>query len=327
MRLRVWTTSTIIALGLSLTNVAAALTPGVAVDDATEKQRDNAKKSYIEGIEALDAGDNEKALELFTLSYGTVASPNSQLMVGRVLVKLGRQTEAYREFAAVLEKAKRLAETEEKYAATAEAAQKEIDDLSSKLAFVKVQPGTRVSIDDREIPSGDIGAPLPYEPGTVTVAMTHSDGSQSSTELTLAAGQTSELTAAPPPKSEPPPAPPPPPVVKQEGVPKRTLAYVSGAIGVVGLATFGAFTYLHDPARNREGCTQGFCPETTISNAKVSGAYQSLAFAGLGIGVVGLGTGAYLFFSSEPATEEQTPPGPSASVAVGPSSVMVHGTF
>lgn len=330
MKFRIWALCSIVAVGLSLTPVAAAMTPGVAVDDATKKQRESAKKSYVEGLDALDKGDNEQALQLFTLSYGTVASPNSQLMVGRVLVKLGRELEAHREFLAVLNKAQKLAETDEKYAATAEAAQKELEDLNTKLAFVKVQPGTRVTIGDREVPPAELGEPIPQRPGSVTVVMTHADGTQTTRELELAAGQTGEVTAAPPPppESEPAPAPAPAPVVEQQGVSKRTLAYVSGAIGVVGLATFGAFTVLHDPDRNHEGCQQGFCPETTISNAKVSGSYQSLAFAGLGVGIVGLGTGAYLFFTSEPTTEEQPPPAaPKADIAVGPGSIIVHGTF
>jgi hypothetical protein len=179
------------------------------------------------------------------------------------------------------------------------------------------------------VAAADVGEPLAFKPGAVTVVMTHADGTQTTHELQLAVGQTGEVTAAPPPaaKSTPAPAPAPAPVVRQEGVSKRTLAYVSGAIGVVGLATFGAFTYLHDPQKNREGCTQGFCPETTISNAKVSGSYQSLAFAGLGVGVVGLATGAYFFLTSEPSTEEAPPVQPSTGVAVGPGSVVVHGTF
>mgnify|MGYP002030519275 CR=1 FL=1 len=65
-----------------------------------------ASVAYSVGVQFLNRGDYEKALEQFRRSYSVVASPNSQLMVARALALLNRKAEAYQVAERVIEQAR-----------------------------------------------------------------------------------------------------------------------------------------------------------------------------------------------------------------------------
>src|SRR4030095_6450156 len=90
---------------------------GVLPADASEQQKRSAQSAYKDGAGFLDEGDLERALEAYRRSYDTVASPNSHLMIARVLVLRGDLVAGYLELERVEDEAKRLA-----YAAAATAA-------------------------------------------------------------------------------------------------------------------------------------------------------------------------------------------------------------
>src|ERR1700690_4586587 len=78
---------------------------GASVDEATKEQLKAATQYYDRGVEAMDADKFAEALKQFQQSYDTVNSPNSHMMVGRTLVKLGRLPEAYRELTQTIQQA------------------------------------------------------------------------------------------------------------------------------------------------------------------------------------------------------------------------------
>ncbi len=309
-----------------------ALGEGASVMHATKKQKAQASKLYRNALEAFDAKDFETALGLLQQSYNTVASPNSKLVIARTLVQLGRAAEAYKQLEEAVELAHALAKADDKYEKTAESAKKELDDLSQKVALVTVLPGSEVSIAGQKIEPADWGRPQPLAPGKVKLVVKRSDGEQTERELSVVAGERTEVSAAPPPPEKPveakaapaaatTPSPAPP---EPDTVPKRTLAYVSGALGLAGAGTFVAFTLLNRSNDDREGCDELTCPASTLDAAEKSSSYQTLAFVGLAVGVLGLGTSTYLF-----ATSESSPPNehPVATLGVGPGGVRVQGTF
>lgn len=322
----------IAAACVALTWVPTAQAEGASVVHATKAQKNKASDTYRDALAAMEAKKYEEALKLLEESYNTVASPNSLLLKARALVQLGRKVEAYRELETAITLARELSKAEEKYAQTAESAEKELAELTKAIALVTVKPSASVTVGDRELGASEWNQPEPFEPGKLKVTISHAGGATSTQELDLRAGQTVEVSTAPPApsapaKAEPPPAPSPAPAEPPgpDTVHKRTLAYVSGGIGIAGVATFAAFTYLNASGDDENsGCALQLCPEGNLDIAGQNSSYQTLAFVGLGVGIVGLATGAYLYFTSSPEPPNEQP---MADVTIGPGRVMLHGRF
>jgi hypothetical protein len=296
---------------------------------ASNAQRQQASKAYRAALEAIDAKKFDEALALLQESYEAVASPNSLLLKARTLVLMDRPVDAYRELQAALELAEQLAKVEEKYAQTAESARKDLDEVKKKIALVSIEPPASVRVGESDVPVSDWAKPLPMPPGKAKVTVKHAGGQQTTEELELKAGESKQVSTAAPEAPPPAPAPvkaapPAPPAPSPDGVQRRTLAYVSGAIGLAGAGTFAAFTVLGKSEDGREGCAASVCPESTVVSAEKSSSYQTLAFVGLGVGVIGLCTSAYLFATSSSEAPEERPV---TDVAIGPGQVMLFGKF
>jgi len=321
----------LVALGATLALAQSARAEGASVVHATKAQKTKATDSYKDALAAIEAKKYEEAIKLLDKSYNTVASPNPLLLKARALVQLGRRVEAYHQLEAAITLAQELAKSDEKYAATADSAQKELTELKKAVALVSVKPAASVSLGPTQLAASDWNRPQPFEPGKLKVTITQAGGATTTQELDLKAGQVVELPTAPATPtasatSAPAPVAAPPPVVSSDSdsVNKRTLAYVSGGIGVAGLATFGVFLYLNSASDDEHaGCALDLCPESNLDTAGAKGSYQTLAFVGLGIGVVGLATGTYLYLTSGAAPSEQ----PVADVTVGPDRILLHGRF
>jgi len=320
------------ALGATLAIAQGARAEGASVVHATKAQKTEATDSYKDALAAIEAKKYEEAIKLLDKSYNTVASPNPLLLKARALVQLGRRVEAYHQLEAAITLAQELAKSDEKYAATADSAQKELTELKKAVALVSVKPSASVSLGATQLAASDWNRPQPFEPGKLKVTITQAGGATTTQELDLKPGQVVELPTAPPTpqaaaaKSEPAPVTAPAPVQASasDSVDKRTLAYVSGGIGIAGLATFGVFLYLNSAADDEHaGCALDLCPESNLDTAGAKGSYQTLAFVGLGIGVVGLATGTYLYLTSGAAPSEQ----PVADVTIGPDRILLHGRF
>ncbi len=322
-------------LGVALLVSTTAWAAGVSVANASAEQLEEAKAPYLAGVEAMEAGRYAESLEQFRRSYEVVASPNSRLMLGRALVKLGRLVEAYREFEGTAEQASELASSQQKYEKTALSARHELDDLKADLAFVRVMPGAQVRIGGRLIPADSWGSPQPVTAGTVEVEITASDGRQLIKQLSLEPGLTRELTAELPlstrggdggaQKDEP--------AEEEEvsaapagagsGIPRKTVGYAVGAVGVVGAVTFIGLTIAAESkfGNLKQNCVRDGCPVEAVDNAKTKSTMLGVGYAGLGIGIVGLGVGTYLVLTDNPRSKSST------ALHVGPSSVSLVRRF
>ena len=108
-------------------------------------------------------------------------------------------------------------------------------------------PTTKLRCDDTEIGTASLGVPLPVDPGLHVVHAEAAGRAPSSTEVTLAEGETRAIDVAPgppvapPPESTPPPAPAPglaPPSAPESGRSAsglRVTGWVIGTVGFVGL--------------------------------------------------------------------------------------------
>ena len=310
----------------------APFAQAASVEEATKGQLKLATEYYDRGVEAMDADKFTEALTQFPKSYDTVASPNSHLMVGRALVKLGRLPEAYRELTQTIQQATRTGVPQKKYKKTLETAQKELDDIKGKLAYVTLRQGTRVQIQGRSVESTSWQEPQAVTPGTVLVEVRYPDGRQLTRQLTLKPGETSDFEIAPPPTSATatvPGAPTPvtPAALTSErgatGMSRKTAGYVFGAVGVVGVGAFVGFGLIgassYSNAKN--DCTTLGCPESSVNKEGSKGLMKGIGYAGLGIGILGLGAGTWLILSGDSKSAATT------SLQIGPSGLQLAHRF
>ena len=281
---------------------------GVAVEKATKAQLGAATAYYERGVTAMDAGKVDEALQLFQKSCAEVDSPNSHMMLGRALAKLGRLSEAYRELTKSIEQAANPATTQKKYKKTVEAAQNELSDVKTKLAFVTVKPGASVLIRGQDEPLSGAQEPQPVMPGVVVLDVTFSDGRKTSQQLTLKAGERSEIVVQAQPAAVPsqlatsgamasPVAEPAP----TSGLSRKTVGYIFGAAGVVGVGAFVGFGILGAShyGNTKADCTAQTCPESAVNHEGSKALFQGIGYTGLGVGIVGLAAGAWLLLSHD----------------------------
>ncbi len=298
-----------------------------APDEASVKK---AQTLFLKGSDLYKAKKYDQALEQFRASYDAVPSPNSHLFIARCLNDMGRHTEAYLEFDKVVEEADERAKTEERYAPTRDTARTERDDVGRKIALVTVNvagaaPGTTVQIGSTTVPQERWGKPFPVEPGTVEVSAQSGGAQVAQQSLTLAAGDTRDvsLSAAPAPTADT-------GSTSGKKPPYRTLAYVAGGVGVVGLGMFTAFGLMSQSTYSnlKDQCGEGPCPASFADDVSAGKTQQTVANLGLALGIVGAAAGATFFVLSlkQPKADEGQPAA-TAKIVVGPSYAGIHGQF
>jgi hypothetical protein len=315
-------------------------TTGVAFDEAKAMQTMKATQAYQVGVKHLDAKEYDQALASFHESYGVVKSPNSRLMVVRVLLEMGDPVAAYREALLTMVETKEAAKKAKKYEKTIEAVQQETDAIRQKIALVTVTVSdapedASLTINGQEVDGASWGSAMPFEPGQLELVLTTGDGSQKTT-LKAEAGGEHAVTLSPP-NAAPAPAPEAAPEVDTssgyEGPDRRVMAYIAGGVGLLGFVGFGAFGLLSNGQFDRldSGCDDpDFCDEDLEDEADLGSTYQTVANVSLVVGIVGVAGGAGLFlwdvFDPAPADgADARNSGP--RVSVGPGSVSLSGAF
>jgi hypothetical protein len=294
-----WQGSIIAAvLGLvTLTASAQALAQGANVELATAAEKRSATADYRAGMKAFEEKKIETALELFRKSYATVASPNSGLMIARSLVDLGHLSEGYQQLEQVTELANALARGNPKYKTTADAAQKELEELKPKVALLTVTVPVAVAVNDVSVPAVQWGKPLALPPGTATVRLRAGDQNREQRVTLSPGGEQSIALSLPQPQAAAPVAAAPPPATANNT--GRTLGYVALGVGAVGLGVSTAFLLLNQGKLDdiKDNCRGTECP-AIADDVDASRSGETLALVGLGVGLVGVGVGAYFILSS-----------------------------
>lgn len=311
---------------------------GVEVETASGEQKQSAQETFLLGDKAFDIQDYPKALEYFSASYATVASPNSRLMIARCLLEIGRLDEAYDEYSGVMKDA----EGNEDYDTTGATAKKEREALRHRLAWLTVKMGdvpvgSRLMIGGRERTTESLDEPIAVTPGKTAVKATTESGEIAEALVHLAAGRAADvelklgetITVGEPPP--PPTSAPkqevqerqaePPPAVERKSL--KPYAYIAGGVGLLGVAGFATFGTL---SANRysdleEDCPGGICPSSSQEDIESGKQMQLFANVGLGVGVAGIATSVVLFVLD--AKRKNSP----VEVQVGYRSVVLRGAF
>lgn len=329
-----------IACVVSFAVTAGFVRPALAADPepsaAEQEQKSKAQKAFDDGSKLFDGRKYAQALTAFQASYAAVPSPNSHLMMARCLRELSKPADAYREYLAVAKEAR---DKGPRYESTARAADEEREELKTKIAMLTVKlaappDGATFKLNGNPIEPAAFNEEMIVEPGTVVITGESPDGATAKAEATVSVGSvaTVELKFGEPPAVAPPPPPPPKPVVAQastSGLPLRTLAYVAGGVGVLGLGAFGVVGSMSTSKYNdlKDKCTAG-CPPGSQDDIDSGKQLQTFANIGLIVGAVGIGAGATLFVLSlgkDKPKDEQT--ASTLSLSVGPGSISLKGAL
>jgi hypothetical protein len=301
-----------------------------------------AKQKFEQGKAAFSGKKFDEALKLFQESYQTVPSPNSHLWIVYALTELGKSVESYDEAQRVIAEADEAAAKNPKYSQTAQAARDELQKLKGRVGLLTVQvagapgPDVKVSIAGRDIPPEQWGKPLPMMPGTLDVAITGAEGSDTK-KIDLKAGAETSVSLEPPKAVSGLGEGAPPPVEEEESsmehVDLMVPAIVAGGIGVLGLAAFGIFggLTLGEYSTLEEQCPGNSCPGSRDSDADTGKTYQTVANISLVVGIVGVAAGATMLAvdlaTAGDGSEEPSPQSTTPEVAIGPGSIVVSGRF
>jgi len=314
---------------------------GAGVTTATSEQKAEAGKSYQRGAAAFAAGELDKALEEFRRSLDVIASPNSRLMLARTLIKLGRPADAYAELEQTVADADAAAQVDKKYGSTVDAARAELSELRSQVGVVTVRvSGTgsndSLNVGDREIEQASWERPVAVAPGKVRAVLRTASG-EATREVDVVAGGSASIELSPPPPPAAKPAPQPEPVVRvsTESSSTRTLGFVVGGVGVAGIVSFAVFGGLNNSKFRKleDECLNNRCSADLESERDTGKTYQTIANVSLGVGIVGIATGAVLLLVSGGDSEarhearRRSAPRHSPRVGIGPGYVDVRGSF
>jgi hypothetical protein len=219
-----------------------------------------------------------------------------------------------------------------------------------------------VTIDGTSIPSVLLDNDRPTDPGAHHVTATAPGMTTAQTDVTLAEGQAQGVSlrlvalpagapavaSAPAPAATPAAAPGPAPAVAPEPAPalasapapassspNRGPAYVVLGIGVVGVAVgtvFGVIALGNKSSLNSD-CPAGknACPaseSSTVSSLNSSlNTNAAISTIGLGVGVVGVALGGYLFLSASSSSDAPKTGAIDVHPWLGPGSAGLNGTF
>jgi hypothetical protein len=316
----------------------SGMSGGATVDKASAAEKKKATQAYLAGKKAYDAGNFEGASEQFEKSYATVASPNSLLMLAQSLEQRGKLPEAYRAYVQTREDAAAIAPSDAKYEKTRDAADAAAKKLEASLSFVDVKAdraeGT-LTVAGREVTEGERTSGVAATPGSIEVTLTKEGEAPVTKSLTAKAGERVTADFSPP-KTE---AKEEPSLAidsndtsspRKDFIPhQRTVAYAAAGVGAVGLATFAIFGVMNNSKYSdlESSCSQNRCASSENDNIDSGRTYQTIANVGLVFGVVGLGAGAALYFTSSPEGEGAKETAGIKALRVGPGNVRMEGTF
>jgi tetratricopeptide (TPR) repeat protein len=302
-----------------------------SVESATVEQKRAAQKVFEAADELYEGGRYEEAAQAFKASYDLVSSPNSRLMWARALRELKRFDEASAQYEGTIRDAQA---SGGRYPEAQKAAEAELQALTQSFAYIaiKAPPSnapTEVRLNGRVVP-WTAGEKIVAPASKVQVELRFANGNSQYQELVLQAGETREVEPGLSPLPKPAEAKPLPPraIVAEPGDtgnPMRTGAYVAGAVGVAGLATFAVFGLLNRSAYSdlESKCSNGTCSQSQMDDVDAGRRYQAIANIGLGVGTIGAAAAVTLYLLSSGSGSHQR----ATALMIGPGSLNLSGRF
>jgi hypothetical protein len=225
-------------------------------------------------------------------------------------------------------------------------ARERIEALTPRLSYLNLSVAPAARVEGLVVRRGEItlgeatwGVELPVDPGVYLIRATAPgrEPFEQSVDIKESAHHTVTVvlaTTTPPvassaasaqapaaPASAPVGLPPPPPPSPRRSTARSTAGYVSAGLGVVAIGV-GGFFGLRAIQKRRDsdaGCPGGACTREAWDTYGEGKTAARVANVGLGVGLVGLGVGAFLLLG--PVAGDS----PALAVAAGPGGVSVRG--
>jgi hypothetical protein len=299
---------------------------------AAAGQQPSADDLFREGTLLFGRGETKAACERFAASYKIDIAPGTLFNLAACHEKDGHLAQARAEFQEFADRAIKAGKADKAQPAVERAAAIEARMPKLVLSF---PPGSNVQtilVDGVARDASEWQKPLPVEagshavelraPGKVSATKTVTlagEGASVTVDVPLLAPEGGTVTAAPPPIAPPPVAPLETKISQTSSSgSKRTAGLVVGGGGIVALGVgtaFGIITLSQKSTANAD-CEPPSGSGTACKSGKAVAANNELDTArtsswvstiGLGVGVVAVGVGAYLFFTGGTRSEESAP--------------------
>lgn len=298
-----------------------------------------AQALFNQGKKLMAEGKYAEACKKFAASNRTAPGTGTLLNLAVCHEKVGKLASAWVEFSNAAD-SDRSAGNQRRLAYSVQ----EMNKLAPQLAHITISPppgasipGLVVKLDGAKISDAALGTPAPVDPGVHTIVASapgrqawskqvkiEKNGEQKTVAIpALAASATPTTQPAPSasaatPKPAPSPGPASPaPEPSTNG--RRIAAYVTGGVGVVGIALgsyFGLKAFSDWKTRNNN-CPGGHCNQAAVDAHDSAHTAAIVSDVGFGVGVAALGAATYLWLTSSPHSSEK-PPGDTARWRIEP---------
>lgn len=325
------------ALTLLCTRIVAA--------EPTPTDRETARSLMKEGDGYLNQQDAEQALRAYQAAHALMNVPSTGVAVARALTALGRLVEARDVALQVVRSPMRTAEPAV-WARAREEAALAARALEARIAGVIVHapPGSRVAIDGVTLAESAVGLVRKVDPGAHVIVVSAPGLAEVTLEVTLAEGETREVSPELEPITEPsPPArrptrqpsvtmdpPPARPAQSSDSTTGRVLLVggaSAAALGLVVGSVSGAMA-MSRTAELQRSCPTAGCPASRQDDYDAAHRWATVSNAAFAVGVVGLAVGTYGYFvSSSSPTRAPVNAGVSVEPAAGLEFAGVRGRF
>jgi hypothetical protein len=188
--------------------------------------------------------------------------------------------------------------------------------------------GLEVACDDQMIDPGDFGRALPFDPGPHTVFAGAPGRNPWNQNVVLVARQTVNVAVPILPVDS---STVPRPTLVRRGGTQRTLALITGGVGLAGLAVGTAFGILaiadHHTAHQVCPLPSEGCDSTGVSDWRNAVTAGDVSTAGFIVGGVGAAAGLTLFFTAPKDTKREAGFVLRPELGFGPRSMTLRGTW
>ena len=251
---------------------------------------------------------------------------------------MGRLVEAYVELGRTAVEAKEHATVDNRYDKARDAATAERDAVATHLAFITVTvqnagDDTKLVVGGNELKKAAWSEPAPVMPGNVEIQVSSPGRDTVVKTVPVQVGERMQVTVDAGTAGVIAPPPPPPPDSSHGSTTSlkvlRPVSYVVAGVGVVGfvmLAVAGPMSQSTYGSLQKQ-CGNGPCPTSLKGTVDKGRTEQSVANAGLALGIIGLATAGALFGLSFVGSSSAPAASPSAHLVFGPGSVGLEGQF
>jgi hypothetical protein len=289
----------IVAASIVMAGVCAGAS--AQADDASDVAA--ARKLGQEGVKLADAGKCGEAVDRLSRAEILHHAPTILGRLGECQIALGKIVEGTESLQRVVRESLP-ANAPAPFVAARKRAQKALDAALPKIAHLTIEVKTKgvdvkVKVDNETVSSALIGVSRPTDPGTHTIEASAPEYLALTKTVTLSEGESSTLalTLEPDPAAKKKEAPPPAPEKPvASGSTKRTLGYVSIAVGGAGVILGSAFGLMAMSKRNDldKSCQSKICApseQDKLDAARLQGTVSTVGFV---VGGIGLAAGATL---------------------------------